>query len=318
MVPEDRSACQSNSEYSEKSRPISSAPPVRSRPYGGFSFHNAGDVLVTARQPLANTSATSASVLHKPPAIRGMWQSAKSLATFAATTPGSISIASGCDLVATDRPRSTARLSERNSRTIDSNPSRRAGAAKWWCTVTTPVIRSKPAKYSSPASLFSRPATRSTWTNNGRRSSCGSLNASSTRAKSPKTPPCRKMALARASKSRWDPGSQTTGMTCCRKQTSIDFRRIGMPFDSGKTPHLERRSAKQYRIEAILRNFLTSGVTFGYLGCVGRMLFACAPVSARHNSSIIEMHGWGQEYTRERPRGFAPRGLFYLVTKNAQ
>jgi len=38
----------------------------------------ASEVLVTARQPLARTSSTSASVRHNPPAIRGMGDPAKS------------------------------------------------------------------------------------------------------------------------------------------------------------------------------------------------------------------------------------------------
>ena len=57
-----------------------------------------------------------------------------------------------------------------------------------------------------PASLFSRPATKSICTNSGRCSSCGELNKSSTRAKSPKAPPCRNTALARDKRSRFDSG----------------------------------------------------------------------------------------------------------------
>src|SRR3954447_23680499 len=105
-------------------------PKVRRLRYAEFSRHRAGEVLVTARQPLAKTSFTSASVLQSPPAIRGIWKSAKSAATFAATTAGRISTASGCDFLTTDKPRSTARLSDKNNRTMDSKPNRRAAADK--------------------------------------------------------------------------------------------------------------------------------------------------------------------------------------------
>src|SRR4029078_12801484 len=92
----------------------------------GLSFQSAGEVLVTARQPLARTSLTSASVRQRPPAIRGIFRSEKSLATLAATAAGRISTASGRDFFTTETPRSTARLSDKNSRTTESNPSRRA------------------------------------------------------------------------------------------------------------------------------------------------------------------------------------------------